>query len=102
MSARRITRPTPWSPLPIVTRRDEGPFRRGRLTVTLGGTGGADAAVDGPSGDIVTATATLDEREAASSAEHFDVLIVGAGISGVGAAYHLREQCPERTYVVLE
>lgn len=35
-------------------------------------------------------------------AQHFDVLIVGAGISGVGAAFHLREQCPGTSYVVLE
>ncbi|NIR41235.1 MAG: NAD(P)/FAD-dependent oxidoreductase [Actinobacteria bacterium] len=35
-------------------------------------------------------------------AEHFDVLIVGAGISGVGGAYHLTRQCPERSFVVLE
>jgi cation diffusion facilitator CzcD-associated flavoprotein CzcO len=34
--------------------------------------------------------------------EHFDVLIVGAGISGVGAAYHLKEQCPGKSFVVLE
>ena len=34
--------------------------------------------------------------------EHFDVLIVGAGISGIGAAYHLRDQCPDKTYVVLD
>jgi len=34
--------------------------------------------------------------------EHFDVLIVGAGISGVGAAYHLTEQCPGTSFVVLE
>lgn len=34
--------------------------------------------------------------------EHFDVLIVGAGISGVGGAYHLSTQCPGRTFVVLE
>jgi cation diffusion facilitator CzcD-associated flavoprotein CzcO len=34
--------------------------------------------------------------------EHFDVLIVGAGISGVGAAYHLQQQCPERSFVILE
>src|SRR5882724_7167752 len=33
---------------------------------------------------------------------HFDVLIVGAGISGVGSAYHLKTQCPDRSYVVLE
>ena len=34
--------------------------------------------------------------------EHFDVLIVGAGISGVGSAYHLKTQSPGRSYVVLE
>lgn len=34
--------------------------------------------------------------------EHFDVLIVGAGISGVGGAYHLTKQCPEKSFVVLE
>ncbi|MFN9847806.1 MAG: flavin-containing monooxygenase [Alphaproteobacteria bacterium] len=34
--------------------------------------------------------------------EHFDVLIVGAGISGIGAAYHLRDQCPDKSYVVLD
>jgi hypothetical protein len=28
------------------------------------------------------------------STEHFDVLIVGAGISGIGGAYHLQQQCP--------
>ena len=33
---------------------------------------------------------------------HFDVLIVGAGISGVGAAYHLTRQCPGTSFVVLE
>ena len=35
-------------------------------------------------------------------AEHFDVLIVGAGISGIGAAYHLTTQCSDRTFVVVE
>jgi cation diffusion facilitator CzcD-associated flavoprotein CzcO len=34
--------------------------------------------------------------------EHFDVVIVGAGISGVGGAYHLTQQCPGQTFVVLE
>jgi cation diffusion facilitator CzcD-associated flavoprotein CzcO len=34
--------------------------------------------------------------------EHFDVLIVGAGISGLGAAHHLREQLPEKSFVILE
>lgn len=31
-----------------------------------------------------------------------DVLIVGAGISGIGAAYHLQTMCPDRTYTILE
>jgi cation diffusion facilitator CzcD-associated flavoprotein CzcO len=34
--------------------------------------------------------------------EHFDVLIIGAGISGIGAAHHLKEQCPHKNFVVLE
>src|SRR2546430_16646448 len=34
--------------------------------------------------------------------EHFDVLIAGAGISGVGAAYHLTTQCPGMAFVALE
>ena len=34
--------------------------------------------------------------------EHFDVLIVGAGISGIGAAYHLTKQCPGATFLVLD
>jgi cation diffusion facilitator CzcD-associated flavoprotein CzcO len=34
--------------------------------------------------------------------EHFDVLIVGAGLSGIDAAHHLREKCPKKTFVILE
>src|SRR5215468_11296676 len=36
------------------------------------------------------------------TAEAFDVLIVGAGISGIGAAYHLTKQCSGTSFVVLE
>ncbi len=35
-------------------------------------------------------------------AEHLDVLIVGAGLSGVGAAHHLQERCPGKSYAILE
>ena len=35
-------------------------------------------------------------------AEHFDVVVVGAGISGIGTGYHLQDKCPDRTYVILE
>jgi monooxygenase len=34
--------------------------------------------------------------------DHVDVLIVGAGLSGIGAACHLRRQCPDKTYTILE
>ncbi|MCW3838071.1 flavin-containing monooxygenase [Sphingomonas canadensis] len=34
--------------------------------------------------------------------EHFDVLIVGAGISGIGTAWHLQKHCPDRSYAILE
>ena len=34
--------------------------------------------------------------------EHFDVLIVGAGLSGIDAAHHLREKCPTKTFVIFE
>jgi len=43
-----------------------------------------------------------DAANGAQAAEHFDVLIVGAGISGIGAAYHLTKQCPGTSFVVLE
>ncbi|TMK23628.1 MAG: NAD(P)/FAD-dependent oxidoreductase [Actinobacteria bacterium] len=34
--------------------------------------------------------------------EHVDVLIVGAGLSGIGAGYHLQANCPGRSYAILE
>jgi len=37
-----------------------------------------------------------------AAVEHFDVLIVGAGLSGVGAAWHLQAEAPGRSYVILE
>ena len=34
--------------------------------------------------------------------EHFDVLIVGAGLSGIGAAYHLQTELPGKSFAILE
>lgn len=34
--------------------------------------------------------------------EKYDVVIVGAGISGIGSAYHLMDKCPGKTYTILE
>ena len=36
------------------------------------------------------------------SVQHVDVLVIGAGISGIGAAYHLQVESPNRTYLILE
>jgi monooxygenase len=35
-------------------------------------------------------------------AQHFDVLIIGAGLSGISAGYHLQKHCPGKTYGILE
>lgn len=34
--------------------------------------------------------------------EHFDVVIIGAGLSGIGAGYRLQTRCPQKSYVILE
>ena len=56
-----------------------------------------------------TAPATAAEQggekadgEEVRDAGHVDVLIVGAGVSGIGAAHHLRTAFPERTFVILD
>jgi len=58
-------------------------------------------------GDItVSQTTTLADDASAGihqfAVEEFDVVVVGAGISGVGAAYHLQDQRPGTSFVVLE
>ncbi len=34
--------------------------------------------------------------------EHIDVIVVGAGFSGIGQSYHLQTRCPDRSYAILE
>ena len=46
----------------------------------------------------MSAAAALAKNEVT----HIDVLIVGAGISGIGSAYHLQEQSPGKSYAILE
>ncbi len=40
--------------------------------------------------------------EAQAVEAHVDVLIVGAGLSGIGAGYHLQKNCPGKSYMILE
>src|SRR5437870_2761766 len=53
---------------------------------------------------VGAATWTVDAAASGMimAAEHFDVLIVGAGLSGIGAGYHLQEKSPGKSYAILE
>jgi len=37
-----------------------------------------------------------------SGSQSVDVLIIGAGLSGIGGACHLRRNCPDRSFMILE
>jgi cation diffusion facilitator CzcD-associated flavoprotein CzcO len=50
--------------------------------------------------NVETARGTF--ASASQASEHFDVLIVGAGISGIGSAYHLQTKLPGTSFVILE
>ena len=39
---------------------------------------------------------------ARTDSEYLDVLIVGAGLSGIGAAWHLQDKCPGKSYAIVE
>ncbi len=53
-----------------------------------------------PSG--TPATAQPAAADPAGAIEHFDVLVVGAGISGISAGWHLQTRCPAKTFAILE
>jgi cyclohexanone monooxygenase len=48
------------------------------------------------------ASSTVPDVRSASEPEILDVLIVGAGLSGIGAAHHLQRRCPAKRYAILE
>lgn len=45
---------------------------------------------------------TTFSESPSTAANHVDVLIIGAGISGVSAAYYLQKDCPQKSYAILE
>ncbi len=47
-------------------------------------------------------SATMTDIRSLPTPRDVDVLIVGAGVSGIGAAYHLQDKHPERSYAILE
>ncbi|MBN9101958.1 MAG: NAD(P)/FAD-dependent oxidoreductase [Pseudonocardia sp.] len=50
----------------------------------------------------MTRAAMAEAEHRSSENEHLDVLVIGAGVSGIGAAHHLRERFPERSFAILE
>ncbi|MEQ1549019.1 MAG: NAD(P)/FAD-dependent oxidoreductase [Chakrabartia sp.] len=44
----------------------------------------------------------IETNAGQTESKHFDVLIAGAGISGIGSAFHLQQQCPGKSYAILE
>jgi monooxygenase len=56
----------------------------------------------GESGSGIDTTTTETETETETDTEHFDVLIIGAGLSGIGAAWRLQDSHPGKTYAILE
>ncbi len=50
----------------------------------------------------MTSEAQTTQAQNPATGEHFDVLIVGAGISGIGGAYHLQQQRPDVRFTILE
>ena len=47
-------------------------------------------------------SSTMTAARRPHSSTHLDLLIVGAGISGIAAAYHLQKDCPKRSFAILE
>ena len=65
----------------------------------------SSSAVAPPPPRAATASASvapLRPRTASSVSTHVDVLIVGAGISGIGFAWHLQKHCPTKSFLILE
>ncbi|UCD69910.1 MAG: NAD(P)/FAD-dependent oxidoreductase [Betaproteobacteria bacterium] len=51
--------------------------------------------------DIVD-TVESTRLSSAVGTQHYDVLVVGAGISGIDAAYHLQQNCPGKSFLMLD
>src|SRR5581483_5422781 len=60
--------------------------------------GAAPAVMAGSAATAANVTAFKPKPEQTD----FDVIIVGAGLSGIGVAYHLQRDCPKKSFIILE
>ena len=44
----------------------------------------------------------MNNNTSPEMAIHTNIMIVGAGLSGIGAAVHLQKSCPDRDYMLIE
>jgi monooxygenase len=56
----------------------------------------------GVNADISSARANVTPYKPGVEQLHFDVIVIGAGLSGIGVAYHLQRDCPRKSFVILE
>ncbi|MGP0089575.1 MAG: flavin-containing monooxygenase [Xanthobacteraceae bacterium] len=61
-----------------------------------------DLEASAASSSPVGSTNSTPEPGGNQRAQHVDVLVVGAGLSGIGAGYYLQTRCPSKSYVILE
>lgn len=59
--------------------------------------GAHDSPSSSPASSLVFVSDTMESLK-----DEYDVVVIGAGISGIGAAYHLQAMCPHTSFVVLE
>jgi cation diffusion facilitator CzcD-associated flavoprotein CzcO len=52
--------------------------------------------------DVYGAPSNVTAFKRGADQTEFDVIIVGAGLSGIGVAYHLQRDCPRKSFIILE
>src|SRR5262245_58707786 len=60
------------------------------------------AAPTGSNSGVLTERVGSTAPKAGIGGVDLDVLVVGAGLSGIGVAYHLQRHCPHKSFVILE